>query len=78
MVPKLRNCWDYKEFYKFNFNFNFNFIYYVYLTKGHFLQIALASRGGKQQKREGFHNSLSNLNKIKENKINENKMKGSH
>ena len=40
-----------------------------YLTKentnGRFRQLALASRGGKRHKREGYHYSLSNLNKIK-------------
>ena len=44
------------------FNFNFNLIYYLAKenTNGHFPSIALASRGRKQQKREGCHNSLSN------------------
>lgn len=46
-----------------------------YLTKentnGRFPQIVLASRGGKRQKREGCHNSSSNVNKIK--KIKKNK-----
>ena len=57
------------------FKFNFNFIYYLTKenTNGRFPQIALASRGGKRQKREGRHNSSSNLNKIQENKI-----EGSH
>ena len=42
----------------------FNFIYYLTKenTNGCFPQIAFTSRGGKRQKREGYHYSLSNLN----------------
>ena len=35
------------------------------IQNGRFRQLALASRGGKRHKREGYHYSLSNLNKIK-------------
>jgi len=55
-----------KVLYQGDFNFNFNFITFNKrkIQNGCFPQIALASRGGKQQEGIGLPHSLSNLDKV--------------